>query len=73
MNKQQLVNAKERVSRIVSVLKTLEKQVGKTKDSKKVIKQMEDFLRCNLSSPSIVAKYMLVADSLKEYANVEHV
>lgn len=69
--KQIIIDCKKRVASIIVGLKSLEKHVKKTKRSRAAIRTMEDFVKCNLSSPSIMSKYEAVIHLLEAYANVK--
>jgi len=61
--------AKTRVQAIVNGLKKLEKKTKKTKKSRRAVKIMEDFIKCNITSPAIVDKYERVVEELKQYSS----
>lgn len=61
------MEAKTRVQAIIDSFKKIEKKCKKTKQSRKIMKLMEDFVKCNLSSPSIESKYQAVYEELKKY------
>ena len=61
------MEAKTRVQAIIDSFKKIEKKCKKTKQSRRVMKLMEDFVRCNLSSPSIESKYQAVYRELEKY------
>ena len=61
------MEAKTRVQAIIDSFKIIEKKCKKTKQSRRVMKLMEDFVRCNLSSPSIGKKYEAVQEELRKY------
>lgn len=64
------MEAKRRVEKIVIGLKNLNKHVKSTKQSRRAIKTMEDFIKCNITSDAISKKYEAVVSLLKEYSNV---
>lgn len=68
--KQILVDAKTRVQHVITLIKKFEKVEGRTKKSRKAIKIMEDFLKCNITSPAIYTKYQDVVLLLERYANI---
>lgn len=83
MNKDALIEAKNRVESILKALKKLQKQFKPNKDmpksekikykkkQKEAISLMEDFLKCNITSSSITEKYNKIVNMLAEYTHVE--
>lgn len=75
MNNQEIIKKATIIALKIKVNNILEsfkkfKSLGKqTKQGKKAIKLMEEFVRCNLSAPSIEEKYNKVLDLLKEFKN----
>lgn len=68
-----ILEAKTRVESIINGLKKIEKKVKKTKQSRKAIKVMEDFVKCNVTSPAISKKYQAVMELLAQYGKKEDV
>lgn len=83
MNKDALIEAKNRVESILKALKKLQKQFKPNKDMPKsekikykkkqiqAISLMEDFLKCNITSDKISEKYNKIVTMLAEYAHIE--
>jgi hypothetical protein len=63
-------NAKRMVQNVIDSFKKLEKKTKKTKQSRKAIKLMEDFVKCNLTNPVIAEKYAKVIKMLIPYGKV---
>lgn len=70
-NIQTMVKAKGLVQNIINSFKKLEKQTKKTKQSRKAMRLMEDFVRCNVTDPAIFEKYGKIVSMLGEYNNVD--
>ena len=63
------MEAKERVQGVIDGFKQLEQHCKKTKQSRKAMKLMEDFVKCNITSDAIGRKYQAVANMLLHYYN----
>ena len=65
--------AKARVQGVYNALKLVQKKtkMKTTKKQKKVFALLEDFLRCNITSPAIVYKYERIVALLSTYGNKE--
>lgn len=55
------------VQNIINGLEKIGKKVKPSKDGKKIIKLMKDFIKCNITSPAIERKYLIVVGLLSKY------
>lgn len=70
-NVEVLVEAKRRVQSVLNIFRTLEKKTKKTKESRKMTRLMEEFIRCNITNPVIVEKYQRIVDVLSKFYNTK--
>lgn len=68
-NIQEVIEAKKHAEKILSLLVNVGKKVKQTKQSRKVIKALKEFIRCNITNPVIFEKYGKVVSILQEYAH----
>lgn len=64
-----ILEAKAKVQKIIDGFKQIEKKCKKTKQSRKAMKTMEEFVRCNITSDAISKKYFAVIHLLEKYGN----
>lgn len=62
-----IIEAKKKVEKLRDLLLKLEGKVGKTDNSKKVIKLLNDFLKCNLKEKCIYERYEQVRRFINDY------
>ena len=68
-NIQEVVEAKKHAEKILSLLVNVGKKVKQTKQSRKVIKTIKEFIRCNITNPAVFEKYGRVVSILQEYSH----
>lgn len=62
-----IIEAKKKAEKLRDLLLKLEVKVGKTDNSKKVIKLLNDFLKCNLKEKCIYERYEQVRRFINDY------
>lgn len=62
-----IIQAKKKAEKLRDLLVKLEDKVGKTANSKKVVKLLNDFLKCNLKEKCIYERYEQVRRFINDY------
>ena len=65
-----MIEAKQKVAKVLDVMLKLQKKFGKSKKNIKAIKLMKKFLSCNLNCPTIQQKYNEIITLIGEQAGV---
>lgn len=66
-----ILDLKNRVEQVIEFIKDLEKTQGSNKMSRKAIKTMQGFLKCNITSPAIYKRYQEVMILMEKYAHAK--
>ena len=72
MIKETIIVAKKESEKLLSAIQTIEKSVGKTDASIYAKKCLTDFIKCNISSPSIIQRYDGVRKLLQNYKELNN-
>ena len=71
VQKQVIMDLKNRVQNVVKFLEELQKKKGSNKLSRNAIKIMKKFLSCHITNPAIYKRYQEVMILMEKYANVK--
>lgn len=64
-----ILDAKKRVASVIQYIETLQKKLGKTKESKQALLVMRKFLNCHLNNDAIFKRYQEVMILMERYAH----